>query len=416
MLLACLLFLAGALAVSAAAAGLALRRASAARAFSDARQGLLAVSSISEDVAYRKIKGMPVGDSKTLAVGGVSAKAIVANVYGGVEISASASGGNFSRSAALALVEGEGVSFHYSVQAGEGGIVLENSSSVAGNVFSSGPIIGAGSNVLGGEAISAGLAGRIEEVHATSSVWAHTIVNSGIDGDAHYQVLSGTTVGGALYPGSADQATSSLAISDAQIEEWKNNAAVGGTISSPCPYKITDTATLGPTKIACDMEVSGTGYTLTLTGPLWIVGNLTIQNSPTIKVASSLGAQSVALIADNPANHTTSSKVLSDNSAVFAGSGSAGSSVLLLSQNRSAEDGGNETAIHFANSTQGALLAYAGHGEILLQNSVSLKEVSAYRIRLKNTAKVIYETGLANLLFSAGPGGGYTIEGWRETE
>lgn len=416
MLLACLLFLAGSLALSAAAAGPALRRASAARAFLEARQGLLAVLSVSEDVAYRRMRGITVDAAETLMVGSVAATAETASVSGGLEVSASASGGSFSRASTLALVEGEGVAFRYGVQAGEGGIVLENSSSVAGNVFSNGPIVGAESNVLGGEAISAGSGGRITGVHATSSVWAHTILDSDIDGDAHYQSISGTTVDGTLYPGSTDQATSSLAISDTKIAEWKADAEAGGVISSPCPYKITDTATLGPKKIACDMEISGTGYTLTLGGPLWVAGNLAIKNSPTIKVAASLGAQSVALIADNPTNRTTSSKISSDNSAVFEGSGNAKSSVLLLSQNRSAEESGNETAIYFANSAQGALLAYAGHGEILLQNSVSLREASAYRIRLKNTAKVTYKTGIANLLFSAGPGGGYSLGSWKETE
>jgi hypothetical protein len=164
------------------------------------------------------------------------------------------------------------------------------------------------------------------------------------------------------------------------------------------------------------LEISGTGYTVTLAGHLWVAGNATIKNSPTIKAASALGGTSVALIADNPANRATGSKIESDNSAVFEGSGSPGSYVLLLSQNRSAEDGGSEVAIKLANSARGALLAYAGHGEILLQNSVSLREVTAWRIRLKNSAEVIYETGLANLIFTTGPSGGYVFDSWREIE
>lgn len=416
MLIACLLFLAGAAAISAAAAGPALRRASAARAFADSRQGLYAISSASDDVAYRKIKGMTVGDSETLTTGGVSATATVAAVSGGQEINTSASGTRFARKTNMHLVVGTGASFHYGVQAGAGGVLLENSSSIKGNLQSNGPVTGESSNMIRGSVISSGLTGLIEDIHATSSAYAHTIQDSDIDGDAYYQMISGTTVDGALHPGSTDQVTSSLAISDEQITQWENDAAAGGTISSPCPYKITDTATIGPAKIACDMEISGTGYTLTLAGPVWVAGTLTIKNSPTIKVASSVGSASVALIADNPANRTTSSEISSDNSASFEGSGSAGSYILLLSQNRSAEDGGNETAINFANSAQGALLAFAGHGEILMQNSVSLKEVSAWRIRLQNSAEVIYETGLANLIFTSGPSGGYTIDSWKETE
>jgi hypothetical protein len=59
---------------------------------------------------------------------------------------------------------------------------------------------------------------------------------------------------------------------------------------------------------------------------------------------------------------------------------------------------------------------YAAHGEVQLANNISLKEVTAYRIRLKNSAEVIYETGLASLLFNSGPGGGYSISSWAEIE
>ena len=49
----------------------------------------------------------------------------------------------------------------------------------------------------------------------------------------------------------------------------------------------------------------------------------------------------------------------------------------------------------------GEVLVYAGHGEVHLKNGVSLREVSAYKIRLSNSAQVIYKTGLANLLFTS---------------
>ena len=135
MLIACLLFLAAAAAVSAAAAGPALRRVSAARAFADARQCLYAVASVSEDVAYRKIKGLAVGNAEIFSVGGISATAEVANVSGGQEISAFANGTRFSRNTTMRLVAGDGASFYYGMQASAGGIDLLNTASIAGNVY-----------------------------------------------------------------------------------------------------------------------------------------------------------------------------------------------------------------------------------------------------------------------------------------
>ena len=53
------------------------------------------------------------------------------------------------------------------------------------------------------------------------------------------------------------------------------------------------------------------------------------------------------------------------------------------------------------------MVAYAAHGLIPITNSVSLKEATAYRITLANTANVIYDTGLPNAEFESGPGGSW---------
>ena len=94
-----------------------------------------------------------------------------------------------------------------------------------------------------------------------------------------------------------NQATSDLPITDAIVEAWKTAAAVS-VIRSPCPYEIKDDITIGPVKINCNLEISGSP-TVTIAGPVWVVGNIEVDNSPTVKLASSLGANSVAVIADN---------------------------------------------------------------------------------------------------------------------
>jgi hypothetical protein len=49
-----------------------------------------------------------------------------------------------------------------------------------------------------------------------------------------------------------------------------------------------------------------------------------------------------------------------------------------------------------------------------IAQSASIKEATGYKIRLRNSANVIYDTGLPNTLFSAGPAGGYTHLEWNE--
>jgi len=393
-----------------------VRETKIAHDFTTSREGYFAAEALNEDIIYRLANNLIVQPAESLTLNGSTATATISDVLGAKQIIVTGNRSNLIRRTKTLLSYSTGSAFFYGVQSGEGGFVMENSSSVKGSLFSNGPVSGSGSSEVQGDVISGGPTGLIDGIHSTSSAYAHTIQNSQIDKDAHYQAISGTLVGGVSYPGSVDQATGTLPISDSEVADWESAAAAGGTISSPCPYRITSNTTIGPKKITCDLEIDGTNIVVNLAGPLWVTGNISFSNSPDIKVSAGLGNKSVVIIADKPTNRLTSSQIEVTNSTEFFGSGFPNSYVLLLSQNNSVETGGSEVAIDVANSTKGALLVYAGHGEIMLQNSVSLKEITAYRIRLKNSTEVIYETGLANLLFSAGPGGGYNIQSWEEIQ
>ena len=306
------------------------------------------------------------------------------------------------------------VSFNYGVQSGVGGFQLDNTSSITGNVYSGGSVIGSSQNYIYGDVISAGASGLVYGIHATSSVYAHTIgnasVNTIIDKNAYYATSKvNTTVSGISYPNSPDQAIAPLPISDAQIEEWETLAAAGGTATCTSgSYNISSgNVSLGPVKIPCNLTISNTSV-VTLNGHIWVTGNIIIQNSAVVKMAPSLGAESVALIADNPSNRLTSSTIAVKNTAAFQNSGTAGSFVLLVSQNNSAENAGGVRAIELENSVS-AMVAYAAHGLIELENSISLKEVTAYKIHLKNSANVKYDTGLASVVFDSGPGASWSF-------
>lgn len=304
------------------------------------------------------------------------------------------------------------VSFHYGIQAGNGGFTLANSSQIIGNVFSSGSVIGSNTNYIYGDVVSAGASGLVYGIHATSSVYAHTIGGASqatiIDKNAYYATTkTNTTVTGTSYPSSPDQATVALPISDAQISEWEDAAVAGGTaVCSGGKYHISSgTVTIGPLKVPCNLQISNSAE-VTIAGHIWVTGNIEVQNSAVVKMAASLGAQSVAIIADNPSDRINSSKITVENTASFQNSGTAGSFVFLISQNNSAESGGEVAAFSLSNSAS-ALVAYAAHGLIPLGNSVSLKEVTAYKITLANSASVTYDTGLPSAVFESGPGGSW---------
>jgi len=369
-----------------------------------------------EDAIYRLREGMNIDEIEELGIG--IATTTVTITSAGSNEKTIISEGNVSgryRSVESGVSVDSGVSFSFGVQAGDGGFIIDNSASIQGNAYSNGPIIGANSNIIAGDVISAGPSGLIDGIHTTGSAYANTITDSQVDVDAYYDSISFSTVLGTQYPGSANQPIVDMPIADSLIETWKADALAGGIIYSACPYNIDDDITLGPIKIRCDLEITG-NPTITLAGPVWVKGNITIKNSAIIQVDESLGSNSVVMIADKPEDSLNSGVIQVQNTVTFNGTGETGSYIMLISQNDSAEQGGDNEAVEIKNSVSGDLLIYAGHGEVELENSVSLKEVVGYRINLQNTAEVTYETGLASLLFSSDPSGSWVVKDWKEVE
>lgn len=377
----------------------------------------------SEDAVYRVTKGKNYSPEEVIVVDGFYATTTILDVADGIEIESVADASSRIRKVKVCLTDDVGVAFHYGVQVDEGGVVMDNSAMITGNLYSNGPVVSLSANVIKGDVVSAGPTGFVVGVYATGTVYANRIGDDAkkateIDKDAYYSddnISTNTFVLGDTYRNSPDQPFAEMPIPDELIEDWKSVAANGTVITAPCPYIITTDTTIGPAKIECDLEITG-NPTITLAGAVWVEGNINVENNIVIEIDSSLGKKSIPIIADKESDRLNSSQILLKNNAEFYGSGTEGSYVLFISQNNSVESGGSNRAIEIENNATGDLLLYAGHGEILLKNNINLREVTAYKIHLQNNANVIYETGLANLLFDAGPAGGFSIISWREVE
>lgn len=415
----------------------------------DSQQSFISADAAAEDAAYRFVAGIAPGSSEVTKIGNVPATTTVTydNVNQAYDIAATANDRSAYRHSAITLYTGSGASFNFGVQSGNGGFELTNGSSVIGNVFSNGTIVktGGGSATIYGDAISAGASGLIDTVHATGSAWAHTVKNSTVDKNVYAYTLNGgvtnggaeyyTKINGAVVNGSpdqggmvlADQATSSMPITDTNINDIEQDIITNGTvIASTSPqcaggtYTVTSNLTLGFVRIQCNFifKKSGGSTTLTLTGPIWVEGNFSLKSGPSVVAAASTGNKTIPIVADNKSNNLTSGEIVVENGTTFTGNGGNQSYILLISQNKDAENGGtnNTTAISLAQSAGGTLLTYAAHGKITLANSIALNEVTGYKISLGNSAQITYKSGLVNLLFTSGPGGGYTIGSWKETQ
>lgn len=327
------------------------------------------------------------------------------------------------------------ISFNYGVQVGDGGLDMSNNAQVNGSVYSNGPITIANGARITGTANSAGASGLFDGNNNNSvdgSVYAHTIRDTTIGGSAFGYSLSNTTVGGNAefysissctiggnasyttktsctiggsqttpYAGYPDPAAQDFPISDQQIADWKTQAAAGGTLTGSYTLTNQSQASLGPKKITGDLTISN-GSTLTITGPLWVQGTITLQNQSVIRLDPSYGNLSEALVADGVISIT--------NNGSFQGAG-AGSYILLITTS-------NSTSAFNLNNQTSTMIAFARNGTVVVSNNAGAKEVLGYRIQLQNQATITYESGLANLNFAGGPGGSWQlVRGtWRITD
>lgn len=413
------------------------------RTLEESKEVFFAVEAGIEDAIHRHRNNKNYSSTETFSLGSVAVDATRAVVTDHFELNFTGTRGDIIRKGYLEFTIGAGASFSYGLQSDVGGIFMENSSSVVGNIYSNGTVEGTGvgdGNDVFGTVISAGPTGYVEGIHATGSVYANEIVDTVVDKNAYCDTIDQSNVSGLLFcntvtatfpnpadgPGPAPQPTTTLPLSDADIEEQKAAAAAGEVIDATDPrcsggtWIINSSTTTGPAKIECDVEIRTSGTIWTLTGQIWIEGDLTVGvGQPTVAIDSSLTGKAITLIVDNEADRITSSKIDMNNKASFVGAGDE-SYIILISQNTDEEGAGagpgGEIAIDSGQSSVGDVLLYASHGEIVIGQSGQFVGVAGRLLHLKNTAQIIYETGAISLQFPDGPGGGYVIGEWIEVE
>ncbi len=413
-----------------------------------------------EDVTYRIVTGKQVGSSETLVVGQGSTNLSVTTNGNQKIIRSEGKRDNFQKNIETRVdVIQTIISFNYGAQVGSGGVEMSNNSKVQGSVYSNGSIIGpsSGSNAeITGNAFAAGTsaiehiivggntqAHSIEDVvalngTATSTTdiigghykyayagnqivgapavdldaHANTIIDALVTRDCYFQTFIGDLCLGNMFPNSpptvSDLPVISLPISDSQINQWKSDAAAGGIINGD--YDVTSNVSLGPKKITGDLDMDSNNKTLTVTGVIYVQGDIDIDNGSTIKCDASFGSSSCIILADG--------WIHLKNNGQFSGSGTSGSYLVLLSTlactgSAGSGCGHHNGAIDLHNNATGAIF-YAGNGLVYLHNNVTATDLVANKIHLENGAKIIYETGLQNVNF--GGGGSYDVKYWREVE
>ncbi len=300
---------------------------------------------------------------------------------------------------ALFELSGLTPAFFYGAQIGSGGLQMENLSKVIGNVFSNGNIVvTSGTAEITETATVAGVGGSISGGTAKHA-FADTCEGSAIAQELHANTPGDCTYGSYIVLGTPPDPVP-LPISDEEIQQWKNDAQVGGVLNGDYVLDGSDAATLGPTKIAGNLKIQNSAV-LTLSGTLWVTGNVNVKNEGRVKLASSYGETSGVIVADGT--------ITLENNSISEGSGNPSSYLIYLSTNSA------NPALMIKNNAIADIL-YTSQGWIEVQNNTQLVEVTGYGIHLKNNAVIQYEAGLQNARFTSGPGASWELTSWKEVE
>ncbi len=246
---------------------------------------------------------------------------------------------------------------------------------------------------------------------------AHTVTNSTIAGHLYCQVPVPPATSGnnkVCETTQTDPTPLDLPISDGEVAQWK--ADTNGNIYTG-DVTVSGTQTLGPEKIIGNLTITGT---LTVADTIYVTGDVTISGK--VKLDPVYGTASGIIIADG--------NILVNNGVIFCDSGttgcpntnpnyiSNGSYILLLSTSICDSYLNNclgVDAITVKNNSD-ISIANASKGSVFFWNNSKAKEAVANRVILNNNAGISYGTGVINVGFQSGPGGGWSVGSWQETQ
>lgn len=234
------------------------------------------------------------------------------------------------------------------------------------------------------------------------SAHANTIQNFTIQKDAYYKSIVNSQVLGTSFPGSEDPPPKVFPISDANILQWQDDAD-GPDGTNVYNGDINGCVTVLESKKYVGNVTFDSHCTMIVKSPIWITGNLTLNNTNILRLDQSYGTTSGVIVVGDG---SSGGLVTLGNSNKLEGTGQGSSILMVLSTYDSRTSG--ISAIKITNTANSGVF-YASKGIVEPGNSNTYKELTAYKILLTNNAIINYETGLSSTLFTSGPTGGYTL-------
>ncbi len=313
-------------------------------------------------------------------------------------------------------------SFLFAAQAGEGGFELEGNTTVSGNggapgnVYSNGPVLGvrassgqAGSKILG-SVWAVGNIGGLDSpdtggVYILKNAWSNTMTACLVAGN----VKVSTPPTNCPYSGTLTLAPppASVALSGVDAVFWKNKAQEGGVWSGDCNIASTDgtdcsggTFTIGNKKIDGNLSIPS-GINVTISGPLWVKGDINVSQNNILHTAESSGTKSIVIVASDPDNPAVKGKIVTSSNVEFTRN-SFGAGLLFISENTS--DVCSSPAIDMTSNTA-TVVFVAVNGCINVGSNSLINGILGKKIHIKNNSNISYDPSLARAIVVPDSGG-----------
>lgn len=126
------------------------------KSFLKSKQGFMVANSASNEAIYRLNQSMELS-SETITLAQGTADIVVADTGSTKTISIDSDVDTYERNYQIELSQGEGVSFSYGLQTGQGGFDMSGGAGINGNAYSNGDIVGSGGPYITGSAVSSNI-------------------------------------------------------------------------------------------------------------------------------------------------------------------------------------------------------------------------------------------------------------------
>lgn len=308
-------------------------------------------------------------------------------------------------------------SFVFAAQSGDGGFELEGNTTVTGNVYSNGPVLGvkansgnAGSKIMGSVWAVGNIGGLSSPnsggVYIQKNAWANFMTACLIDGNVRASALPTNCPFSGSYDVSSPPAAAPLSSVDAAY--WKNVALQGGIWEGDCNIMSTNgtdcsngTRNIGNKKINGDLNVPS-GVNVTLTGPLWVKGDINISQNNTLFTDEVMEKNAVIVVASDPDDPAIKGRVVTSSNVEFRRN-SQNAGIIIISENTSV-DCTNLPAIDMTSNTA-TVVFVAVNGCINVGSNSMINGILGKKIHIKNNSMIQYDPSLARAIVVPDSGG-----------